>query len=1556
MPIIFGSDVGIRNDTYHSFVDQISQDFSRVARGLRDAFTSLTGTISYLKDQPPLENVYVDDGFNNVPGNAFVGSQISNIDDIKTRQIITQEPQLTLYIKKRAFWSLRGENDTKFLDSGEKLFLRATKILFERKCSQIAAYEAITKAGRLLSEDAQIDADRLKAVAEYLESALGSIDASLEADALAAINTDPSNIQFSEQIMQQLDDIRNQFDEIAKAIAGLQKLEKDQRKLNSATTTNWVVDPDVSDICGVGRGSGVIELTCVTDLNTSLGIEAAELGSVSFTIEDPYNLCKIASEDLEVAIGVATAEIDSGFTREAPSLLLEAARNKDADLQRIRSQRMNTSGILGAFTSVSDVSLNATNKYDIVFEINASVQSEYQAVAYISNYPEPVNQDNYNIVFNSLPPEARLTSAEANLVADIFDLLTRYATAIVEQNNSIMVDNERKDVEYARQTLRVHYLGKSIVQPMDGVHVYIRSNTAANSDVVGPVSALLNGAGFIRAFRDDQAATNAMLEEEMTQFGIKDLNIPVDLYRQLRTGSLMRNAGTHVFGGLISKVTESYQADRGYTLSVFGESNKKWLSMSRTNNSPSLDQTQGVLEDPLTPLEIEVDPGTGLIVSEPAYLQENIRRMDQNSKSPLRFTSGSYIGELVDPNSLAQDVHSTGAKVIQHAPGLTYRWKRGIITATRNVNLRTSLDGRGVSSDRLRREVGVNIVENPFGSMDAADIVSTLVTGYPHSYETFLAHTIGTYTHGGGTNSPDGFFNTMLDLLKTNNRAFGGFQPFKTSNLTPDKMAERIKTQVDITTSSAEISSLSSQIAVLNDEIAALTPASTSNAPSESDGLRAQILDGKQTELGALQSKMNRALATFREKVSASESVGLRVYGSDVNVVVEAAETPEETNANIARRRVKNEILQMRSQLNCKFNRDANLFIVSDDYDKDLDIQAFVQKLNNSIDMWKSEFKDPLTTCALVANTLDMEFVCDSQGHIQFRPPKYNKVPLSLVLKMMMLRQKDGKRLYPEFLDSLFKTQYTSLQNELDAVNKQLEIQATLLGYSDKVGRVMAGVDIALDESTKLLKVSAFESINTNANTTDVTALVQKRNELVAIIGGNPIEPTDANLAAAAKELVALNDSTQPNMNAARNSEVAKMGQLISRKQRLVDAMTKIENKNTDDPTKIRGTSTIPQSNEEQQRLLGVFGDLIEDDYNDLLGPGSSQRYVITDDKILRSDFTESDQNVFCRIDVTGGLDLMSSDGTLGGMPYMWAGATDFDLWRQYGWKPANEVNKPFLKDPVLQCAPYAQMLLTRARKNAVTGTVTVIGNEYYQVGDVVYLNSRDMLYYVTQVQQAFSYSSGNFATTLELRMGHPLGEYIPTPMDVIGKMLIKNQNGFNNLVTYRQTAHKKNTHIGTVVFDSKSTETDLLTLFEEMLTSSNGAVNLVQLKNALLQINQSLERPSVTQDHPKVDVRGYSNGKASSDVILARVEAVRTWLSVAPSIIEGEEAITLSPSEFPPMPAERLVPVSSELDPVDLTLKSEDLPPGNKNRQPSQTARSFDTDISSCIDIILVL
>jgi hypothetical protein len=1440
------------------------------------------------------------------------------------------------------------------MDPGEKLFMRASKAMFERKCSQIAAYEAITKLERLVEEESELDYQKVDNLIQAIDSAkagvTGAVDEEIDAVNESNLLDDDSKIQVVKDLILVREQFKIDFDRTKDELS---EIARQARKTKQAVHTTWVVDPDDSDdALRVGRGSGVIELTLVDTITTNLSIGPRDPGSFSLSIQDPYNFMNITQEDIEIAINSAFRavkdlsragsldQLDSIL--EGPAELLEKARRKEEELRDARNNR---------FLNVA-TSLSGSNLSEIIFEIRPGATAANSVTGRITSVSEPFTRTNYGIVFSQLPTALeRLTLEEDRLVNQIFELLERYVTAINRISLTTEEDEDdpyvRSNKDYVRRQMRKCYLGKPMVQPMDGIHIFLRGNTAFDYQNSGPLSAFINSAPFIRGFasgENDDNLSEDVLREELRQFGVDEDAIPIDLYRSIRTGSLLRNAGTHVFGGLVSNVSESYRSG-SYILNVSGESNLKWLKLSRANTTPSLEQVDQVLEDPLTPLDIKVDPSTGLIDGTPPLSEENKRRA---AAGILLFNDGTKKGGGVTESSLGQDIVIRGNVAYvrkKHAPGLVYKWKEGVISATSSVNLRSSFNGDDSSTIRkLRRDVGVNVVKDPFANLDIVDAISLMVTGYPHNLESFVisSSAIGTFTTG-NTNSPESFFHSFFDITRSTNRALGNFEPFKPNDISSKEMADRLNKQMALIQENDKVKKLESSLARVNDNI--------QNA-SESV---IEILEKSRTKI---ESDLRKERRNLRESIENGKDSGLRVYADniildDANLQTEESDGATTEKANKTAQ-LRTKVQQLRTQLRTKFNKDSNLFIVSDEYDKDLDLQAFAIDLaSGEIPLWKSDFKEPLDICVRAASVMDLEFFCDTQGHIRLQPPKYNKIPLSLLLKMILLSEEKNINLLSPFVKSLFASKKKGLENTRDILETEIKIiNLTLFGEPETDSKLVDRSVAAPDSNIE---------VDDDDDVSSVVGLIQAYKKDLSSLTGSPTHADNTEeLKAITKEVKELNTPSTRNFNTRRLNKLNKLRQLTSQLERVNETLKRMDDQENREQSNGGKAGNVPDgfrknvTPEQIKAALGPFGNLIEDDFNDFLGPGSAKRFVITDDQIISYDFKESDSNVYCRVDVVGQEDLLGeSPGQIGSIPYIWAGATDFDLWKQYGWRVLNTEPKPFFKNAETQCAPYALMLLTRQRRDTVRATVTVTGNEYYQLGDVVYINSRDMLYYVQGVSHNFSYSgNGNFQTTLDLRYGHPVGEFIPTPLDVIGKNLIKNQRKFNTTFVARRTASKSiGRNISVVILKNKEFKEAEDLIKEDLLNGSAGKVNLVELKNTLILINSIKDR----SDFEKVEIRGYAVDEDDKDLVLERMKAVEKWLKdPIAGFDDNDEPIKLNNKQFKALESSLIKEISDEIDPVILEvdeetgkLKNED----NIGRTPSEEVFNISIDPTQSID-----
>lgn len=180
------------------------------------------------------------------------------------------------------------------------------------------------------------------------------------------------------------------------------------------------------------------------------------------------------------------------------------------------------------------------------------------------------------------------------------------------------------------------------------------------------------------------------------------------------------------------------------------------------------------------------------------------------------------------------------------------------------------------------------------------------------------------------------------------------------------------------------------------------------------------------------------------------------------------------------------------------------------------------------------------------------------------------------------------------------------------------------------------------------------------------------------------------------------------------------------------------------------------------KELLGN-SDKLHDESSSTVDPRARYHVYITDADIISWSFSENEAPI-SRVDINGGIDnkKAGADPTTLLITALSGAAVDYDLWYHYGYRKDN-VNKAWLRDANKQIPSYALSYLAHAKAKILRGTVTVVGNPFYQPGEVVYIESRNMLYYVTKVSHSFSYG-GEFHTTLTLEFGHSPGYWIADP------------------------------------------------------------------------------------------------------------------------------------------------------------------------------------------------
>src|SRR5208282_3278008 len=83
------------------------------------------------------------------------------------------EPDAVVLVKKRAFSSLAENYRVDYMNQEEKLYMKATRFLFQNKCRQISTFEKLSKIARIGEAAGSLDAQLMPLIMSLVDSAAG---------------------------------------------------------------------------------------------------------------------------------------------------------------------------------------------------------------------------------------------------------------------------------------------------------------------------------------------------------------------------------------------------------------------------------------------------------------------------------------------------------------------------------------------------------------------------------------------------------------------------------------------------------------------------------------------------------------------------------------------------------------------------------------------------------------------------------------------------------------------------------------------------------------------------------------------------------------------------------------------------------------------------------------------------------------------------------------------------------------------------------------------------------------------------------------------------------------------------------------------------------------------------------------------------------------------------------------------------------------------------------------------------------------------------------------
>ena len=1506
--------------------------------------------------------------------------------DPKQLNILWQQPTATVLIKKKQFSSLAEHYRSDFMDIDEKLYMKAMSLLFLNKCTQIAALEKLAKI-------------------QQVTAAVGDISTQL-VPIIITLSDQINNKYLTGQTgLSQVMGLANNADKTAFA-ESVERLRVVYSYNQTNPYTTWINDPMSLYQSTLANGTGVIELTNFSELSTTTAIRLGE-GSCSFSIVDPYNTMMISEYDIELAISDAT---NAYYNNKAFQFGVTSASQTIADQQAMLNNIRNARNASPISFTVDPTSLFGHLVTAVIDRIGLQIPFQYDSgflglggsVSVPDDYLEGGNLAGYDGLstgssfgsFNngviSSPPHGQ---SEQTIFNTIIETLYSQQQLLSNAVNNTIANTA--PVNYARRKLRFNFSGKQIIEQMDTVNIYINSKSQYDNKVLAGLQQLFGGMSavqnFTNSFNQIANTANLLFNPTPNQLAEKTAyvgpNFPNQLWAMMRSQFVTENEGTHVFGGIVETVTSLY-GNGAYKVNVNGKDNSYYFEQGKINFNPGADNFNGLLFDPLTPFKSNFDNVT---LNATPYSQE---LLDENkyllgespSASAVKYKLGAMCHEKATQGNFVQDqefnpVLGKLTKILYAPDGLVYKWKQGIGLFTRCG------DSDAINDYNM---VGIpNVYAEPFAGLDIMNVISLLVVGIPYNYDNFYKVTtsLGTFSSdpNNGKSAASSYMESLMSSLQKSNSVWGNFVPFKGLNMNQAAFSNGMMGQASVNVVNADLDSNLKQLAALS---SSLTNLGTINAlatqsQKSSNPAIAGLYSGLQTQASALASSINSATTALQLQ---AQQMLAKIRTSSSNNV-DALNTIDSSNSSTTPKAYQDMIvtvnsLTKRMSYDVRANEDKNLFIVDDYYDSDYDIAAFNSALGNGnipMNSFGTETTKLIDKIKTAAATLELEIFCDSQGHIRARPPQYNKIPSSVLFRMLYLKNVCGIQVFPQFLSSLFSDQLSGLKSQLEVVEDQIRFACAMIGQYPDIS-YSSDISAALwieQQNVTAGTSTTFHFISDSTDTiTDIADLISQANpktdsgnsiyDYIMYSAQSPTQVLSTSskynllLTAIQQQILALQGSNAANFPAvdvlSQGSVVqqlitrisTKSGQTISSADYIVSGgpnqpatldtgvavdLYKVVNdlqgyisqwqslvktfyhtiKNafefqsmTPDPSTTN--SLLPPVVYDSSSIPDVYKHMIEDETFDDYGISSGTRYVIHNSQVISLTINQKAPE-YNAVQVSGTYPFGKEGSNWGeaiqpftsggGTAELTAFAVDYDMWRHYGFKMASNVAVPFLTNPVTQCAPFAAALLSRNRAKVLSGSCTIAGNEYMQPGEVVYLEDRGLLFYVESVTHIFTYGS-TYSTALSLTYGHSPGDYIPSMLDVVGKMIVKNQDS-NNVIIHRQSSTSPEQNVGVVQLDCQNTTAPIISSGLGTTTAANryAVVNQTVVNNILYKVAYAVNQNGASGNNLKavVELRLYNDNKnAISGPLKSAADDVVAALTSQVQVASGPQNIIYTP------------------------------------------------------------
>jgi len=955
-----------------------------------------------------------------------------------TRNIVSSNPEAVILIKKKAFSTLKSANDLQWMDKTEKFLLRATKALFAYKVTQIRAYESLTKLDDYYEKNRSIN---LLLFSDFLYN--------IQMLALQENTHDQQSNYLIEQFT-----------------------------LRYGPSETW---------SAAQRDEFQREIGAISSSNLSLSVD----GEIDLLIANTRR--RLAKIDYD---GIGKDDMAS-----IASVLKRNAFGPDAGLTTWIVDPSNTDNYTtGPGTGVIELTLfNA-------FTTNCSIESTPSQTSFVIEDPYRI----LDIIEDDI--ELAINEALSGTIGVLSSMAGSSGVLASQNSNVPLIDgamigssmlelaglgsmDDTLDMDYVRDRLRTFYLGRPFINAADSVNIFIRGNRMTND--YSNSGAAMNSLSIMD--KSEYSIDEVMLKAEKKLYAgnVNEDVLDLDAYLKMRDNSSL--SMVHVFGGFVRNTSSSFTNGKN-TVSVSCIDNMEWLRWSRVIGQPALNDPQGLLEDPVTPFDIKSDSSGAMSFQDaPELLYENKILIGTGL---LTYNSGILNGQFASENNIVQGQYNLGGSLfgamkVQAPSGFVYRWKKGIITATAGLTSNNPLFNDWSKISQYTEAYGVSIGEDVFNNLDTANILSMLIVGQPYNVDAFIrqAYEIQgiSNTNASTLSSSDPLF-SVLNATRKQNLKFGNFKPYRVITMNASSVERLASDSVLKTEANTKIEQLQKRKAELRNTIKKLK--ANSPAGSKSSVITSSLVSEIKTIDAGIQKQLAMANLDKNSLDNQGHDTSFNLFGETQDM---ANSGNYEADQNISR--AMTQVGAQRRVDDVRMNNDHNLFIISDQYDSNTEIKQYLFQLKKGgWNLFSGQFYTTYEKCVEASSIVDLEFFCNSAGHIELRPPQWNRTPLSVLRDYLQISRSENKNIIPEFLQNLFQTRIQSLRREVHALNVKIALTSLLMGFFPDRS-IIPGMSISGSESLKFFGILVGDSEASGGDAAQVSLYTEYENFGSSLVG-----------------------------------------------------------------------------------------------------------------------------------------------------------------------------------------------------------------------------------------------------------------------------------------------------------------------------------------------------------------------------------------------------------------------------------------------------------------------